>query len=96
MTLIAILATVLGVVTGLGNVPQIVKLFQTKSAKDLSMLTNIIFFVSSVVWLLYGLELDNFPLIIANTIYVLTYGLIILGIISYGAKSRNKRRKHGN
>ena len=68
MDIIPVLATVLGVITGLANVPQIVKIFKTKSSKDLSLTTNTIFFLSSVVWLIYGVQLINYPLIIANII----------------------------
>jgi len=84
MAIIEILATVLGVITGLANVPQIVKIMKNRSAKDISIITNLIFVTSSVVWLLYGIQLANFPLIIANIIYVITYGLIVVGWVAYG------------
>ena len=84
MNILPILATILGVITGLANIPQIIKIFKTKSAKDLSLITNTIFFLSSIVWLLYGLQLINYPLIIANIIYILTYSLIIIGFFIYG------------
>ncbi len=84
MAIIEILATVLGVITGLANVPQIVKILKSKSAKDISIMTNLIFVLSSVVWLIYGFQLDNYPLIVANIIYVITYGLIIIGWVAYG------------
>ena len=84
MITIEILATVLGVITGLANVPQIIKIFKGRSAKDISIITNLIFITSSVVWLLYGLQLDSFPLIIANIIYIITYGLIVIGWVIYG------------
>ncbi len=83
MNIIAILATILGVVTGLANIPQIIKIFKTKSAKDLSIITNTIFLLSSIVWLLYGFQLINHPLIIANIIYIITYALIIVGFVLY-------------
>ncbi|MFZ5955513.1 MAG: SemiSWEET family sugar transporter [Nanoarchaeota archaeon] len=79
MTIISFLATILGIITGLANVPQIIKIFKTKSAKDLSIITNIIFFLSSCIWLLYGIQLSSYPLIIANIIYIVTYALIIIG-----------------
>jgi len=84
MNIIAILATILGVVTGLANIPQIIKIFRRKSAKDLSITTNTIFLLSSIVWLLYGFQLINYPLIIANIIYIITYSLIIIGFLIYG------------
>ena len=88
MEIIAILATVLGIITGLANVPQIVKILKNRSAKDISITTNLIFVTSSVVWLLYGIQLANFPLIVANVIYVITYGLIIAGWMAYGRISK--------
>jgi len=84
MNVLPILATTLGVTTGLVNIPQIIKIFKTKSAKDLSIVTNSIFFLSSIVWLLYGIQLINFPLIIANLIYIITYALIVTGFFLYG------------
>ena len=84
MAIIEILATILGVITGLANVPQIIKILKNRSARDISIITNLIFIISSVVWLLYGFQLNNYPLIIANIIYVVTYALIILGWIAYG------------
>ena len=72
MIILPILATILGVITGLANIPQIIKIFKTKSAKDLSLTTNTIFLLSSIVWLLYGIQLINYPLVIANIIYIST------------------------
>lgn len=84
MNLIPILATILGVITGLANIPQIIKIFKTKSAKDLSLVTNTVFLLSSIVWLIYGFQLINYPLVVANIIYILTYSLIIIGFLTYG------------
>jgi MtN3 and saliva related transmembrane protein len=86
MATIEILATILGVITGLANVPHIIKIFKGRSAKDISIITNLIFVTSSVVWLLYGFQLESYPLIIANIIYIITYGLIVFGWMVYGRK----------
>ncbi len=86
MNIIPALATILGVITGLANIPQIIKIFKNKSAKDLSLITNTIFLLSSFVWLIYGFQLNNYPLMIANIIYIITYTLIIIGFLLYGKK----------
>ena len=83
MSFIATLATILGIGTGLANIPQIIKIFHTRSAKDLSITTNLLFLASSIAWLVYGFELNNNPLIIANIIYVITYIVIIIGFFIY-------------
>jgi len=84
MEIIAILAAIFGVGTGLANIPQIIKIFRTKSAKDLSLTMFSIYLLSSIIWLWYGIYLINYPLIIANIVYVLTYSLIIIGFFIYG------------
>ncbi len=86
MEIIALLATILGIATGLANIPQIMKIFKRKSAKDISIIAQTIFFISSIIWLIYGFQLNNFPLIIANIIYVITYAIIIIGFGMYGKK----------
>lgn len=59
MTILSTLAAVFGVVSGLANLPQIWKIFKTKSAKDISVTSYIILTVGSVLWLLYGIELQS-------------------------------------
>lgn len=92
MEIIALLATILGMITGLANVPQIIKIFKTKSAKDLSLITQTIFLLSSIVWLWYGFQLKNFPLVINNIFYVLTYLMIIIGYFIYGNEKKRKKK----
>ena len=51
MTLLAILATVFGIVNGFANFPQIYKIYKTKSAKDIwSRIKAITSSVTSVEW----------------------------------------------
>lgn len=90
MSVIAILATIFGLISGLANVPQIIKIFKTKSAKDLSLITQTIFLVMSVVWLIYGFNIHDLPLILSNVLYVITYSIIVIGYILYGKGKKKK------
>ncbi|MBU0899054.1 MAG: hypothetical protein KKB03_00410 [Nanoarchaeota archaeon] len=78
------LAILFGTIGGLANLPQIYKIFKRKSAKDISGLTYFILFTGAVIWLLYGIELMNFPIIITNTIGGVNIGLVIIGWYFYG------------
>ena len=49
-------------------IPQVVRTWQIKSARDLSMGMLLIVFTSTIVWLIYGFALDLLPVIIANGI----------------------------
>ena len=68
MTMLATIATTLGIVSGLAYFPQAYKIIKRKSSKDISLITFSIFLCSILTWLLYGISIKNSPLIIANII----------------------------
>ena len=79
MTILAILATLFGTIGGLANLPQAIKIFRRKSAGDISILTYSILLVGALVWILYGIEIWNFPVIITNVFGAFNIGLVVLG-----------------
>jgi len=48
--------------------PQVYKAWQTKSVGDLSLTMMFIVFTSTIVWLIYGVQLHLVPVIICNAI----------------------------
>ena len=56
-------------------VPQVVKVWGTKSTHDLSLKTFLLLSVGISLWLVYGLYLKDLPIIAANTVSI---GLIII------------------
>jgi MtN3 and saliva related transmembrane protein len=57
--------------------PQAVKVWQTKSTKDISLYMFIIFTIGVFSWLIYGIIISNLPLIMANAV-TLVLSLFIL------------------
>ncbi|MFH1224435.1 MAG: SemiSWEET family transporter [Candidatus Diapherotrites archaeon] len=47
--------------------PQLFRTWTTKSAKDLSLWTLLIILAGSVLWLAYGIMIENMPVIATNT-----------------------------
>ncbi|MBN1644585.1 hypothetical protein JW851_00915 [Candidatus Woesearchaeota archaeon] len=84
MTILAVLATIFGVVNGIANFPQIYKIFRRKSAKDISVITYSLLSVGSFVWILYGLEIKNFPVLIMNILAFFEFILVLIGCYIYG------------
>ncbi len=84
MTLLEILATVFGVVSGFANFPQIYKIFKTKSAKDISVITYLILIVGTIVWLFYGIEILSVPIITMESLVLIEFILILIGCYLYG------------
>lgn len=57
--------------------PQAIKTIRTKNTKDLSLVMYIIFSAGVALWLIYGIIISDFPVIIANSV-TLVFALIIL------------------
>lgn len=49
-------------------IPQVYRVWKTKSANDLSMTMMVIVFISTVIWLVYGVALMLWPVILANSV----------------------------
>jgi MtN3 and saliva related transmembrane protein len=54
--------------TSITFIPQVYKVWQTKSVGDLSLVMMLIVVLSTIVWLTYGIALMLWPVIIANSI----------------------------
>jgi MtN3 and saliva related transmembrane protein len=67
-------------------IPQVVKTYKSKSAKDVSMAMFIIAAVSTFLWLIYGLLIDSISLIFTNAIVV----VLSLVMLYLKLKFRNK------
>lgn len=48
--------------------PQVIKLWKTKSAKDLSMMTLMFLVLNVSTWLTYGFLINDMPIIVTNII----------------------------
>jgi MtN3 and saliva related transmembrane protein len=57
-----------GFCTTVAFIPQALKVWRTKSTKDISLLMFIIFTTGVLSWLIYGITISDAPIIIANAI----------------------------
>jgi MtN3 and saliva related transmembrane protein len=78
------LATITGVVSSFAMLPQIYRIFSRKSAKDLSIWTYSYMLVAGVVWFLYGINIQSFPVWVSNLIGSITMAALIVGWFLYG------------
>jgi MtN3 and saliva related transmembrane protein len=65
-------ATIIGLLAATGTtisfLPQVIKTWKSKSAKDLSLSMFLIFCTGTLLWLIYGLMVNDFPVIVANAV----------------------------
>lgn len=83
MTILSILAGASGIMMALANVPQAIKIFHYKSAGDIAIPTPIMLLIGSIIWSLYGIEIQNWNIIAANSIGTITLSTVIIGWILY-------------
>ena len=77
MAPIEILGLVAGTITSVTFLPQVIKIWQTKSAKDLSLMMLLLLMLGVVLWLIYGLVVMSAAIIYTNSM-VLAMSLIML------------------
>ena len=65
-------------------IPQVWQIWRTKHTKDISLGMYIAFTSGVALWLLYGLMLSSWPIIIANGITVCLAGLVLVMKIRFG------------
>ena len=61
--------------------PQAIKVYKTKSTKDISLYMFLIFTVGVLSWLIYGLIINDLPVILANAVtLILSFFILIYKI----------------
>lgn len=71
MASIEILGLVAGTITSITFVPQVIKIWKTKSAKDLSIMMLLLLMLGVVLWLIYGLVVMSASIIYTNSMVLL-------------------------
>jgi len=72
-----------GALTAFTFLPQVVKTWKEKSAKDVSLYMFVIAFVNEIMWLIYGAMIDNWVIILTNAIMIVMSGIMILLKLKY-------------
>jgi MtN3 and saliva related transmembrane protein len=77
MDAITVLGYSAGALTTLSLLPQVIKIWKSKSANDISPVMFIIFSFGIALWIIYGFAIQSMPVIVANFVSLLL-GIIIL------------------
>lgn len=79
-----------GALTTFSFIPQIIRIFKTKSAHDISLIFNTMFLIGIALWLAYGIMIEETPIIIWNAIAAALSGTLLYLKIRYGRDRRTK------
>lgn len=72
------LGLVAGALTTIAFVPQVLKIWKSKHANDISLATFAIFSSGVALWFFYGLHIGSWPIVLANGV---TFALAMLILI---------------
>jgi len=81
--IIGILATVIGIITSVGFYLQTFKIIRRKSSADVSVKAFFLFSIGIFTWFVYGISLNNLPLIISNVIALIGTVSVIITYFKY-------------
>ena len=76
--ILAVIVTIYGVAMALANYPQTMKIIKKRSCNDVSILTYLILFPGVLLWILYGISINNLPIIITNLLAVSSLASVII------------------
>jgi MtN3 and saliva related transmembrane protein len=74
------------ILTTASFVPQVYKTYKTKSVEGISLTMYTVFLIGLIFWLVYGIKINSFSVIMANTITGILVLIIILLRIIYKKK----------
>lgn len=92
MTFLSVLVTIIGTIGVFAILPQVIKIFRRKSAKDISILAYALFIIVNFVWFLYSIEIKSFPLGFTSIIAIIFQIVIVIGWLKYGREDKKKRK----
>jgi len=80
--------TILGItaasLTTTAFVPQVIRVWRTRSTKDISLAMFGMTFLGIVMWFIYGLLRGDLPLILANAVTMMLVAAIIVAKLRFG------------
>jgi MtN3 and saliva related transmembrane protein len=79
MSGVDILGTVAGIITTLTFLPQVIKTWRDKSAKDISLMMFLIAATNEIMWIAYGALLSpvNWVIIVTNSVLLVFSSIMI-------------------
>jgi MtN3 and saliva related transmembrane protein len=84
MDWITLLGLLAGVFTTISFLPQVIYTWRRKSAKDISLGMFLLFCTGILLWIIYGMMLNNIPIIATNVATFSLAFMILVFKVKYG------------
>jgi MtN3 and saliva related transmembrane protein len=84
LTLAELLGLIAGALITCSLIPQLVRVFRLKSAREISTLFTSLLLMGTITWLIYGIILGLLPVIVWNTAGALLVATLLYAKLRYG------------
>ena len=85
---------VAGFLTSVAVIPQVVRTYRTRHARDISIWQPVLLDIGMALWLIYGIMLKDLPLILANAFSIFCNTLLIGMKIYFKEDDKQRRRDY--
>jgi MtN3 and saliva related transmembrane protein len=65
-------------------IPQVVRVYKMKSAREISLFFTIIFLVGILIWIAYGAYFGHFPVVLWNSLTAVFILFLLIAKVKYG------------
>ena len=83
MVYVEVIGFLAGILTTIAFIPQVIKVWKTKSTKDISLIMFIVLCTGIFLWLVYGILISSLPVILANIVTFILALIILIFKIKY-------------
>jgi MtN3 and saliva related transmembrane protein len=85
---------VAGTLTSIASIPQVVKTLRTRHVHDLSIWQPLLLAFGVALWMIYGILINDLPLILANITPLVCNAVLTVMKIRYGREDQNNQHSH--
>lgn len=71
---IGLIASIFLSISGL---PQVIKSWKTKKVEDISFIMILLFVFAFILWIIYGVFIKSFPIVLTNSVSLLFMGIAL-------------------
>jgi len=83
MNLVTAIGLMAGTLTTISFLPQAIKTWKSKSAKDISLAMFLTFCLGVILWIIYGICIKDLPVIATNSLTLILSGTILFFKFKY-------------
>ncbi|MBF2058119.1 MAG: SemiSWEET transporter [Cyanobacterium sp. T60_A2020_053] len=83
MTTATVIGLMAGALTTISFLPQAIKTWRSKSAKDISLTMFLTFCIGVILWIIYGISIQDLPVLVTNIVTLILAGSILFFKFKY-------------